>query len=58
MPYEGFQGAGIAPTPAPAQYALEQNFLDLRTSGWAQQYLPELVEQEAEVLVIEQLLVS
>jgi len=26
-----------------------ENYIDLQTSGWAQQYLPDLMEQEAEV---------
>ena len=33
----------------PTKATLAENFLDLRDSGWAQQYLPELLEKEAEV---------
>ena len=35
--------------PAPDKQTLAGNFVDLRTSGWAQQYLPDLMEKEAEV---------
>ena len=42
------------PTPAPNQQALNTNYLDFTATGagvntWAQQYLPDLMEQEAEV---------
>jgi hypothetical protein len=38
-------------TPAAIQQTLSTNYLDLNTSatGWGQQYLPDLMEQEAEV---------
>ncbi len=36
--------------PAPQQQTLSTNYLDLNgTGGWAQQYLPDLMEKEAEV---------
>ena len=36
--------------PAPIQQALTSNYLDLNGSGgWAQQYVPDLMEKEAEV---------
>jgi len=36
--------------PAPLPQALSTNYLDLNSStGWAQQYLPDLMEKEAEV---------
>ena len=38
--------------PAPAQQTLASNYIDFTsttTSGWAQQYLPDLMEKEAEV---------
>jgi hypothetical protein len=43
-------GAGALPaTPSAVKQTVSDAFLDLRTLGWAQQYLPELMEQEAEV---------
>ena len=39
-------------TPAPVKQTLSGNYIDFTstaTKGWAQQYLPELIEQEAEV---------
>mgnify|MGYP003650067854 FL=1 len=40
-------------TPAPSKIALNTNYIDFATAGssdgWAQQYLPELMAQEAEV---------
>ena len=39
-------------TPAPAKQTLQTNFVDFTaagTAGWAQQYLPDLMEQEAEI---------
>ena len=41
-------------TPAPSKTALASNYIDFTSAGtnsanWAQQYLPELMEQEAEV---------
>ena len=38
--------------PAPIQQALQTNYLDLSSAanaGWGQQYLPDLMEKEAEV---------
>ena len=34
---------------AAVQATLSDNYLDLQNAGWAQQYLPDLMEQEAEV---------
>jgi len=34
---------------APIQQVTSQNYLDIQNNGWAQQYLPDLMEQEAEV---------
>jgi len=34
---------------APVQQTLSDNYIDIQTEGWAQQYLPDLVEAEAEV---------
>ena len=45
-------GALLNKVPAPAQVALESNYLDFTsatTKGWAQQYVPDLMEKEAEV---------
>ena len=42
-------GAGLNSVPAPGKQTLSDAFVDLRDSGWAQQYLPELMEKEAEV---------
>ena len=42
-------GANLNSVPAPGKQTLESAFIDLRTSGWAQQYLPDLMEKEAEV---------
>ena len=38
--------------PAPKQQTLTSNYIDFThadTAGWAQQYLPDLMEKEAEV---------
>ena len=38
--------------PAPAQQTLASNYIDFTaqaTAGWAQQYLPDLMEKEAEI---------
>ena len=45
---------GLAPTPAVTQSALETNYVDFtsaaaNSANWAQQYMPELMEKEAEV---------
>ena len=40
------------PDAAPRQHALAQNYVDFTSSateGWAQQYLPDLMEKEAEI---------
>jgi len=45
-------GSVLNSTPATAQATLASNYLDLATTanqGWAQQYLPDLMEKEAEV---------
>ena len=43
-------GNNLNSVPAPIQQTLSTNYLDLNsTSGWGQQYLPDLMEKEAEV---------
>jgi len=42
-------GGGLNSVPAPGKQTVAEAFVDLRTSGWAQQYLPDLMEKEAEV---------
>jgi hypothetical protein len=45
-------GPNLNSVPAPQQQALTTNYLDLSSAanaGWGQQYLPDLMEQEAEV---------
>ncbi len=45
-------GGSLNSVPAPTQQALQSNYLDLASTagqGWAQQYLPDLMEREAEV---------
>jgi len=45
-------GAGLNSVPAPNKQTLSTNYIDFTTSGtagWAQQYLPDLYDQEAEV---------
>ena len=40
------------PDAAPRKHALAQNYVDFTSSateGWAQQYLPDLMEKEAEI---------
>ena len=52
MAFEGNAGSGLNPVPASAQAALSTNYLDLASEtgkGWAQQYVPDLMEKEAEV---------
>ena len=34
---------------APVQQITSDNYLDIQNNGWAQQYLPDLMEKEAEV---------
>ena len=44
------KGGNLNSVPAAQQQALSSNYLDLNTSGgWAQQYLPDLMDKEAEV---------
>jgi len=44
-------GANLNLTPLPQKYADSSNYIDFTASGtnWTQQYLPELMEKEAEV---------
>ena len=45
-------GGSLNSVPAPQQQTLSTNYVDFTsadTEGWAQQYLPELMEKEAEV---------
>jgi len=45
-------GPSLNSVAAPQQQALQSNYIDFTstdTSGWAQQYLPDLMEKEAEV---------
>ena len=43
-------GGSLNSVPAPRKQALATNYLDLNgTGGWGQQYLPDLMEKEAEV---------
>jgi len=43
-------GTNLNSVPAQRQQTLSTNYLDLNSSaGWAQQYLPDLMEKEAEV---------
>jgi hypothetical protein len=45
-------GTNLNAVPAPAKQTLQSNYIDFTssaTAGWAQQYLPELMEEEAEV---------
>ena len=42
-------GAGLNSVPAPSKQTVSTAFVDLRDAGWTQQYLPELMEKEAEV---------
>jgi len=43
-------GNNLNSVPAPIQQALASNYIDFNQDmGWAQQYLPDLMEQEAEV---------
>ena len=45
-------GGSLNSVPAPVQQALTSNYIDFTataTAGWAQQYLPDLMEKEAEV---------
>jgi len=42
-------GSNLNSVGAPTKATLNSNFLDLRTTGWTQQYLPELIAEEAAV---------
>jgi len=42
-------GSEINAVVAPGKQVLSSNYVDLASSGWAQQYLPDLMEKEAEV---------
>ena len=45
-------GSLLNAVPGPKQQATASNYLDLASTaneGWAQQYVPDLIEQEAEV---------
>ena len=44
-------GGSLNSIPSPIMSALSSNFIDFTASGngWAQQYLPDLIEKEAEV---------
>jgi hypothetical protein len=45
-------GGSLNSVPSPTKQALQNNYLDLASTagqGWAQQYLPDLMEREAEV---------
>ena len=43
-------GGSLNSVPAPKQQVLATNYLDLSGSGgWGQQYVPDLMEKEAEV---------
>tara|TARA_R110000822_G_scaffold72680_1_gene174684 strand:+ start:196 stop:1602 length:1407 start_codon:yes stop_codon:yes gene_type:complete len=42
-------GTGLNSVPAPGKQTVASAYVDLRNSGWAQQYLPDLMEGEAEV---------
>ena len=42
-------GSEINAVVTPGKQVLSTNYADLSSSGWAQQYLPDLMEKEAEV---------
>ena len=45
-------GSNLNSVPAPGKQTLSSNYIDFTataTAGWAQQYLPDLMEKEAEV---------
>ena len=42
-------GGNLNSVPAPQRQTLETNYIDFTNSTWAQQYLPDLMEKEAEV---------
>jgi len=41
--------SGLPATPSPIKTTVPGSFVDLRNASWTQQYMPELMEQEAEV---------
>src|SRR5210317_2161079 len=47
LSFTGPAAAGIV-TPAYKKMTLDSNYLDIQNNGWAQQYLPELYEQEVD----------
>ena len=52
MPLGINNGANLNSVPSPQKQTLVSNYIDFTsetTKGWAQQYLPDLMEQEAEV---------
>ena len=45
-------GANLNSVPAPIKQTLSSNYIDFTSSatqGWAQQYLPDIMDKEAEV---------
>ena len=42
-------GGNLNSIASPQRHTMAGNYLDLSSSGWAQQYLPDLMEKEAEV---------
>ncbi len=45
-------GSNLNSTPAPTKQTLQSNYVDFTSSateGWAQQYLPDIIEKESEV---------
>ena len=38
-------GANFNSVPAAKKHTLVDNYVDLRSSGWVQQYLPDLMEK-------------
>ena len=42
-------GSEINAVVPPGKQVLSTNYVDLSSAGWAQQYLPDLMEKEAEV---------
>ena len=42
-------GSDLNSVPAPQKQTLASNYVDFTSDGWSQQYLPDLMEKEAEV---------
>ena len=42
-------GGSLNSVPSPVKNTTKGNFLDIRNNGWTEQYLPDLMESEAEV---------